>query len=101
VPYNSAALSNRYGANNLSDMDRNNVARQQNAVNNWKNNASPEDQQRMDQARQNAQNSFQRNSAYGDRSAGGDRSFSGGDRSFGGVSRGSFGGGHYGGGFRR
>jgi uncharacterized membrane protein YgcG len=115
VPYNSAALSNRYGANNLSDMDRNNAARQQNAVNNWKNNATPEDKQRMDQARQNAQNSFQRNSASGDRAAGGDRSagggdrsfgggdrsFGGGDRSFGGGSRGSFGGGHFGGGFRR
>ena len=103
VPYNSAALSNRFGSNNLSDMDRNNAARQQNAVNNWKNNASPEDKQRMDQARQNAQNSFQRNTAPGDRSVGGgDRSFGGGgDRNVGGASRGSFGGGHFGGGLRR
>ena len=103
VPYNSAVLSNRFGSNNLSDMDRNNAARQQNAVNNWKNNASPEDKQRMDQARQNAQNSFQRNTAPGDRSVGGgDRSFGGGgDRNIGGASRGSFGGGHFGGGLRR
>jgi uncharacterized membrane protein YgcG len=114
VPYNNAALSNRFGANNLSDMDRNNLARQQGAVNNWKNNATPEERQRADQARQNAQNEFQRNAGSGvrfgganrnsggDRSfGGGDRSFGGGDRSFGGASRGGFGGGHFGGGFRR
>jgi hypothetical protein len=114
VPYNNAALSNRFGANNLSDMDRNNLARQQGAVNNWKNNATPEERQRADQARQNAQNEFQRNAGSGDRFGGanrnsggdrsfggGDRSFGGGDRSFGGASRGGFGGGHFGGGFRR
>jgi hypothetical protein len=114
VPYNNAALSNRFGANNLSDMDRNNLSRQQGAVNNWKNNATPEERQRADQARQNAQNEFQRNAGSGDRFGGanrnsggdrsfggGDRSFGGGDRSFGGASRGSFGGGHFGGGFRR
>ena len=118
VPYNNAALNNRFGSNNLSDMDRNNLARQQGAVNNWKNNATPEEKQRADQARQNAQNEFQRNagsgdrfgsgdrSGGGDRNFGGDRSFGGGDRSFGGGdrfggSRGSFGGGHFGGGFRR
>jgi hypothetical protein len=112
VPYNNAALSNRFGGNNLSDMDRNNLARQQGAVNNWKNNATPEERQRADQARQNAQNEFQRNAGSGDRfgggdrNFGGDRSFGGGDRSFGGGDRfgggrGSFGGGHFGGGFRR
>ncbi len=106
VPYNNAALSNRFGSNNLNDIDRNNLARQQGAVNNWKNNATPEERQRADQARQNAQNEFQRNAGSGDRfgggdrNFGGDRSFGGGDRSFGGG-RGGFGGGHFGGGFRR
>lgn len=111
VPYNNAALNNRFGSNNLSQMDRNNLARQQSAVNNWRNNASPEERQRADQARQNAQNAFQRSAGSGDRFGGGDRnfgedrSFGGGDRSFGGDrfggGRGSFGGGHFGGGFRR
>lgn len=106
VPYNNAALSNRFGSNNLNDIDRNNLARQQSAVNNWKNNATPEERQRADQARQSAQNEFQRNAGSGDRfgggdrNFGGDRSFGGGDRSFGGG-RGGFGGGHFGGGFRR
>ena len=61
VPYGSSALNNRYGVGNHSDIDRQSIARQQNAANDWKNNASPEDKQRADQARQNANSAFQRN----------------------------------------
>jgi hypothetical protein len=61
VPYGNSALNNRYGAGNHSAITRNDISRQQNAVNDWKNNASPADKQRADQARQNAQNSFNRN----------------------------------------
>jgi hypothetical protein len=61
VPYSSSALNNRYGVANHSDIDRQSIARQQNAANDWKNNASPEDKQRADQARQNANSDFQRN----------------------------------------
>jgi len=61
VPYGNSALNNRYGAGNHSAITRNDIGRQQNAVNNWKNNASPEERQRADQARQNAQNAFNRN----------------------------------------
>ena len=61
VPYGSSALNNRYGVGNHSDIDRQSIARQQNAANDWKNNASPEDKQRADQARQNANSDFQRN----------------------------------------
>jgi hypothetical protein len=61
VPYGSSALNNRYGVANHSDIDRQSIARQQNAANDWKNNASPEDKQRADQARQNANSDFQRN----------------------------------------
>jgi hypothetical protein len=61
VPYSSAALNNRYGVDNHSDIDRQSIARQQNAANDWKNNASPADKQRADQARQNANSDFQRN----------------------------------------
>jgi len=61
VPYSSAALNSRYGVDNHSDIDRQSIARQQNAANDWKNNASPEDKQRADQARQNANSDFQRN----------------------------------------
>jgi hypothetical protein len=61
VPYGSSALNNRYGVANHSDIDRQSIARQQNAANDWKNNASHEDKQRADQARQNANSDFQRN----------------------------------------
>ncbi|NQW83834.1 MAG: DUF3300 domain-containing protein [Alcaligenaceae bacterium] len=61
VPYSSAALNSRYGVDNHSDIDRQSIARQQNAANDWKSNASPEDKQRADQARQNANSDFQRN----------------------------------------
>ena len=61
VPYSSAALNSRYGVDNHSDIDRQSIARQQNAANDWKNNASPADKQRADQARQNANSDFQRN----------------------------------------
>lgn len=71
VPYGSSALSNRYGEGNRSDITRNDVARQQNAVNDWKNNASPADKQRADQARQNAQNTFNRNATPQERSQAG------------------------------
>ena len=61
VPYGNSALNNRYGVANHSDIDRQSIVRQQNAANDWKNNASPEDKQRADQARQNANSDFQRN----------------------------------------
>jgi len=67
VPYGSAALNNRYGVANHSDIDRQSIARQQNAANDWKNNASPEDKQRADQARQNANSDFQRNATAQER----------------------------------
>ena len=68
VSYGSSALNNRYGAGNYSDMNRNSISRQQNAVNDWKNNASTEDKQRASQARQNAQNEFNRNANPQERS---------------------------------
>ena len=67
VPYGSSALNNRYGVANHSDIDRQSIARQQNAANDWKNNASPEDKQRADQARQNANSDFQRNATAQER----------------------------------
>ncbi len=68
VPYGNSALNNRYGEGNRSDITRNDVARQQNAVNDWRNNASPADKQRADQARQNAQNTFNRTATPQERS---------------------------------
>jgi len=67
VPYGSAALNNRYGVANHSDIDRQSIALQQKAANDWKNNASPEDKQRADQARQNANSDFQRNATAQER----------------------------------
>ena len=61
VGYGNSELNNRYGAGNHSAIDRNNIERQQNAMNDWRNNASPEDKQRAQQARENAQNTFNRN----------------------------------------
>lgn len=63
IPYGNSALNNRYGEGNHSAITRNDIARQQNAVNNWRNNASPEEKQRADQARQNAQNAFNRDAS--------------------------------------
>lgn len=71
VPYGNSALNNRYGEGNRSAITRNDVARQQNAVNDWKNNASPEDRQRAEQARQNAQNAFNRSATPQERSQAG------------------------------
>lgn len=71
VPYGNSALNNRYGAGNHSAITRNDISRQQNAVNDWKNNASPADKQRADQARQNAQNTFNRNATPQERSQAG------------------------------
>jgi hypothetical protein len=39
VPYGNSALNNRYGEGNRSAITRNDVSRQQNAVNDWKSNA--------------------------------------------------------------
>ena len=61
VPYSNSALNNRYGDGNRSAIDRNDIQRQQNAANDWKNNASPEDKARAQQTRDNAQNTFNRN----------------------------------------
>ena len=71
VPYGNSALNNRYGEGNRSDITRNDVARQQNAMNDWKNNASPADKQSAEQARQNAQNTFNRNATSQERSQAG------------------------------
>ena len=71
VPYGNSALNNRYGAANHSAITRNDIARQQNAANDWKNNASAEDKQRAAQARQNAQNTFNRNATPQERSQAG------------------------------
>ncbi len=131
VPYGNSALNNRYGAGNHSAITRSDISRQQNAVNDWKSNASPADQQRANQARQSAQNTFNRNATPQERSQASQmnqqaRSDWAQDRSnpnrareasqenqlgregrsdfnadrFGGGGR-SFGGGHFGGGFRR
>lgn len=56
VSYGSTALNQRFG--NQSGIDRNNIERQQRAMNDWRNNATPEDRQRAQQARENAQNTF-------------------------------------------
>jgi len=123
VPYSNSALANRYGG--ASSIDRNNAERQQAARNAWNQNATPQEKQDAQNARNRAQNDWNKaspeqrqnatndynrarsnseNRSSGDRWGGGDRS--GGDRSggdrFGGGERsgGGFGGGHFGG-FRR
>ena len=68
VAYGNSALNDRYGEGNHSDMTRSSIARQQNAANDWKNNASSQDKQSASQARQNAQNDFNRNATSQERS---------------------------------
>lgn len=58
--YGSSSLNDRFGAGNYSGIDRSSIQRQQNAVNDWRNNATPEERQNLQQARQNAQNTFNR-----------------------------------------
>lgn len=119
VPFNNSALAQRYG--NASQSEREAAARTEasRATSDWNKNATPEDRQRAQQAASRAQSDARSRdvandrsqtpdrSSSGDRSSGGDRSFDNSrsrtpDRSFGGDRRvGGFGGGHFGGGFRR
>lgn len=110
VPFNNAALSQRYG--NLAQRDdaaRSDIARN---ASNWEKNASPQERQRAQDVASRAQSDARSMDNRGladrssdDRSVGdrglGDRSFGGGRGWGGGRSIGGFGGGHFGGGFRR
>ncbi len=95
VPFNNSALAQRYG--NASQSEREAAARTEasRATSDWNKNATPEDRQRAQQAASRAQSDARSRDVANDRSQTPDRSF-GGDRRVGG-----FGGGHFGGGFRR
>jgi hypothetical protein len=123
VPYSNQSLANRYGGESAGQQARNQYDRQQQAKSAWDQNATPQDKQDAQNARnnaqkdwnnatpqqrQNAQNAWNRDAspeqkarvdADRDRNDGGDRF--GGDRFGGGRMGGGFGGGHFGGGFRR
>lgn len=107
VPFNNSALAQRYG--NATQSERETAARTaaSRATSDWNKNATPQDRQRAQQVSSRAQSDARSNdfandrSRTPDRSTGIDRSF-GGTHSFGGGrSIGGFGGGHFGGGFRR
>ena len=97
VPYSNSTLANRYGGEaSRSQIQRNQLERQQGRENDWGRSASSLDRADRDQARTRAQSSFSSHHDSFDR-GGFDRG--GFDR--GGFSHGGFGGGHFGGGFRR
>ena len=97
VPYSNSALANRYGGEaSRSQIQRNQLERQQGRENDWGRSASSQDRMDRDQARERAQSSF---SSHQDSFNRGGFDRGGFDR--GGFSHGGFGGGHFGGGFRR
>ena len=97
VPYSNSTLANRYGGEaSRSQIQRNQLERQQGRENDWGRSASSQDRMDRDQARERAQSSF---SSHQDSFNRGGFDRGGFDR--GGFSHGGFGGGHFGGGFRR
>ena len=112
VPYSNSTLANRYGGEaSRSQIQRNQLERQQGRENDWGRSASSQDRMDRDQARERAQSSFSSHqdsfnrgsSERGSSDRGGfDRGgFDRGGFDRGGFSHGGFGGGHFGGGFRR
>ena len=107
VPFNNSALAQRYG--NATQSERETAARTaaSRATSDWNKNATPEDRQRAQEVTSRAQSDARSRdfandrSRTPDRSTGGDRSFGGSHSFSGGRSIGGFGGGHFGGGFRR
>lgn len=107
VPYSNSTLANRYGGEaSRSQIERNQLDRQQSRENDWGRSASSQDRMDRDQARSRAQSSFSSHQDSFNRS-GSDRGgfdrggFDRGGFDRGGFSHGGFGGGHFGGGFRR
>lgn len=124
VPFNNSALAQRYGDTTQSQRETAARTAASRASSDWDKNATPQDRQRAQQVSSRAQSDarssdFANDRSNADRSSSGDRNFSGdrnagadrstgSDRSFGGSrgfsggrSIGGFGGGHFGGGFRR
>ncbi len=112
VPYSNSTLANRYGGEaSRSQIERNQLERQQGRENDWGRSASDQDRMNRDEARSRAQSSFSShqdsfNRGSSDRGGfdrgGFDRGgFDRGGFDRGGFSHGGFGGGHFGGGFRR
>jgi uncharacterized membrane protein YgcG len=107
VPFNNSALAQRYG--NATQSEREAAARTaaSRTTSDWDKNATPQDRQRAQQAASRTQSDARSGdfandrSRTQDRSTGGSRSFGGSRSSGGGRSFGGFGGGHFGGGFRR
>lgn len=116
VPYQNPALAQRFGnPDNHDAITRSQFNRQQSRMNEWANTARPEDIDRMQQARQRAQDDFRAGGfgGYGDNRGpagdrfgndrpqadrfGGDRFGGGREGGFGGGREGGFGGGHFGG----
>ena len=102
VPYSNSTLANRYGGEaSRSQIERNQLDRQQSRENDWGRSASSQDRMDRDQARSRAQSSFSSHQDSFNRSGSDRGGFDRGGFDRGGFSHGGFGGGHFGGGFRR
>lgn len=107
VPYSNSALANRYGGEaSRSQIERNQLERQQSRESDWARSSSSQERMDRDQARARAQSSFSShaddfNRGSFDRSSSDRGGFDRGGFDRGGFSHGGFGGGHFGGGFRR
>ena len=107
VPYSNSALANRYGGEaSRSQIERNQLERQQSRESDWARSSSSQERMDRDQARARAQSSFSSHSddfnrGGFDRSSSDRGGFDRGGFDRGGFSHGGFGGGHFGGGFRR
>lgn len=102
VPYSNSTLANRYGGEaSRSQIQRNQLERQQGRENDWGRSASSQDRMDRDQARSRAQSSFSSHEDSFNRGGFDRGGFDRGGFDRGGFSHGGFGGGHFGGGFRR
>ncbi len=102
VPYSNSALANRYGGEaSRSQIQRNQLDRQQGRENDWGRSASSQERMDRDQARARAQSSFSSHQDSFNRGGSDRGGFDRGGFDRGGFSHGGFGGGHFGGGFRR
>jgi len=107
VPYSNSTLANRYGGEaSRSQIERNQLERQQSRESDWARSSSSQERMDRDQARARAQSSFSSHSddfnrGGFDRSSSDRGGFDRGGFDRGGFSHGGFGGGHFGGGFRR
>ena len=102
VPYSNSALANRYGGEaSRSQIERNQLERQQSRESDWARSSSNQERADRDQARARAQSSFSSHADDFNRGGSDRSSFDRGGFDRGGFSHGGFGGGHFGGGFRR